>query len=378
MGRRIDSRWMLFLLMSVWVGLIALTPVKAQTQPGPIIMKLNGDLWAWNSPEQPLTQLTDWGLNDHPVLSPDGTRAAYTSGASIFMDWLQTVQGAGGFYYPTNIWIADLPSGQTYRIADQPADAVWEGPSVNGKYMLRQTPVWSPNGQQLAWVELLIDTVSAPEGEQLDTLQIVVYDLISKTTQVVDSRTLPRQGQNFDAFHLEWGRSGLILKMDRLSHALRRYDPTDSSAVEVPLDEDAASRFALAGWLQDSDQDYLFDSRRPETWLNWQIGQVEPVMGMPEMYSLTAPDGAHFFYSEEKWFLELPGQSPVELGEQAIPHGISRDGQAVVYRQYLFDSEINAYTYAVVVHSQDGIIEIERDQNVQPIWGPTGWRIRSS
>ncbi|MCA9912000.1 MAG: PD40 domain-containing protein, partial [Anaerolineae bacterium] len=64
--------------------------VQAQASPDPILLNIQGDLWAWTSADQPLQQLTDWGANEAPILSPDGRRAAYLSTSSLFVDWART------------------------------------------------------------------------------------------------------------------------------------------------------------------------------------------------------------------------------------------------------------------------------------------------
>ncbi len=166
---RIDQRICLVLLIviTVWSVLPGSAPVAAQPAPGPIILNIDGDLWAWDGPDQPLEQLTFWGANYRPILSPDGTRVAYTSMPQVARDWLRAAAGAGGFDIPLNIWMLDIPSGHTYRIADQPADAAYAGPNQPGRYTLRTEPAWSPDGTQLVWGALPIDGLAPTYSAQL-------------------------------------------------------------------------------------------------------------------------------------------------------------------------------------------------------------------
>src|SRR5687768_10444848 len=66
-------RWFAVSLIAALCSLVGLSSVGAQTPPDPIILNIEGDLWAWDGADQPMTQLTDWGMNEEPILSPDGT-----------------------------------------------------------------------------------------------------------------------------------------------------------------------------------------------------------------------------------------------------------------------------------------------------------------
>ncbi|MEO8609064.1 MAG: hypothetical protein ABI690_14335 [Chloroflexota bacterium] len=371
-------RWIAVALIAALGSLVGLSSIQAQNSPDPIILNIQGDLWAWDGADQPMAQLTGWGMNAEPILSPDGTRVAYKSVASIFVDWLQTVEGSGGFTPPENIWILDLPSRQTFRVADQPADAVWNGPVEPGKYVLRTQSVWSPDGQQLAWVEFLAALIPITNDTRTDTAQIIVYDLVSQTTRLIDSFPVSNRLARSGLFTLNWGEAGIVLNRlinDQAVTALeiRIYDLSGSVITEIH-----SERLTPDQWIQYQEQAYLFDQRGNfDQWLNWHTGEAEAMPGSPEMYSLTAPDGASLFASGDTWSLALPDQPPVDLGEDIRPFGISRDGQSAVYGRWELNPATGYFAYTVLVQSQGQLIEIGRYQNVQPVWGPTGWRVRS-
>ncbi len=130
-----------------------------------------GDLYAWTPDSAEPVQLTTWGYNRAPVLSPDGTKLVYGSVAQYVID-----QGDAYFMDydvadPMNIWMMDVTTRQFMRIADQPADALEQGG------VFRSDPVWSPDSQQVAWFENHQSFVEDVGG------QIAVYDLASGETQ---------------------------------------------------------------------------------------------------------------------------------------------------------------------------------------------------
>ena len=53
----------------------------AQGGGAPLVFLKDGDLWKWDG--SVVTQLTTWGYNERPVLSPNGQRVAYNSWAQI-------------------------------------------------------------------------------------------------------------------------------------------------------------------------------------------------------------------------------------------------------------------------------------------------------
>jgi hypothetical protein len=371
-------------IMALLIAVLCIVPgfnaVSAQLAPGPIILTTDGDLWAWNGAGQPLTQLTTWGRNGGPVLSPDGTRAAYRSVSSIWVDWAQRqTGGSGGYSPPENIWMLDIPSGHTYRIADQPADAVWDGPVNSGRYILRSAPDWSPDGQQLVWLDLRIDTITFTSEDQVGTAQVVVHDLVSGTVHVLDSFPIAFRVTSVSS-DVAWGHPGIAVKIglgdDTYLWDLRVYSPAGDLIAQHHFAGYDYHGLFDSTWFQEQDQDYLFDTAGGGTWLNWRTGQTEPMSGLLELYSLTAPDGASFYLSGDTWYLALPGQAPIDIGDSVHPYGISRDGQAVVYNRWEPNSP-TGFPNVVIVQYPDHQVEIGRYQHAPGIvWGPVGWRVR--
>ncbi len=351
---------------------------SAQYPTQPVILNIDGDLWAWEAKGQPLTQLTDWGYNYNPTMSPDGTRIAYSSYASSFVDWLQTVQGAGGFLPPENIWIFDLPSRQTFRIAEQPANAAFNGPEQPGTYTMRQELTWSPDGGYIAWIEIMATPESAlGDGQYKNQIAIAVYDLASRATLFVDwfSVTGESLRTGVDRYGLGWNESGIVLETRGAqgsgeASTYRLYDLMGGIHNEVTS---TASRYT--GAITYNGVEYLFDGRDPEQWLNWETGAAEPVAGRLEYYSPTTPMGAIFYPVDGEWYLELPGQTPLKLGDQVRPYGISRDGQAVLYGRNEINPDTGFYGYTVILHWRDDAVKIGHYERIEALTGPMSWRV---
>lgn len=371
------AKW--YSLLPIFAALLALTGfAAAQTPVEPVILNVNGDLWAWEGAGQPLAQLTDWRHNSGASLSPDGTRIAYPSSASVFVDWLQTVQGAGGFVSPENIWILDLPSRQTFRIADQPADAVYNGPEQPGKYTLRSALTWSPDGTQLAWVELRVEPSAFAADTVTNIVHLIIYDLVSRTTRELEPSPVttnrPRGGVEW--FDIVWGEAGLALaeRSPGMTPAWRYriYNPADGTRLAAfgPVNTGASA------WLTVDGQDYLFDPQKRDTLLDWRTGEMATMPHNLEIFSRITPDGAYFSSADgDAWTLHLPGQAPVELGDDVRPYGISRDGTAALYGRYELIPAIESYGYMVVHHSAAGAVDIGGYRNVTALAGPVAWRV---
>ena len=171
--------------------------VRAQTENRNLYTYRNGDLWKFDFVSDIATQLTVWGYNGGPILSPDGRTIAYLSTTEGFVaqHLAGTVTQTGGTP-PTNIWIMDISSERFRLIADQ------TGASAAG--ILRSLPSWSPDGRQLAWLQLDPNTQALAEA----TLQI--HNLDTGLTTILHSNVdLGFQGSDIRMPSLRWGGGGI-------------------------------------------------------------------------------------------------------------------------------------------------------------------------
>ncbi|MFN8528264.1 MAG: hypothetical protein U0670_06610 [Anaerolineae bacterium] len=321
------------------------------------------------------------GHNDQPILSPDGSRVAYVSQAAVFVDWLRTVNGAGGFLPPSNIWILDVASRETFRIADQPADAIWTGPADPGTYILRSQPSWSPDGTRLAWMQWVTSAANFSNGVQMSEAQLVIYDFASANTDVIAVFLMPNPIGLSQYFSVLWGRPGILVENFRVSEAFpwrgRVYNSLGQKIAET-VENDVPQ-----DWAQDGTQDYLFryiiyPDRVTLTWLDWRTGALAQVRGDLTLTSLSAGSSAAFRRVDEQWTLEFPGQEPIVFDQQIRPYGISRDGQSALYGRYETNPATGYGAYTVIAQTGAASYEIGRYSNTVPVWGPVTWQIQSS
>jgi len=164
----------------------------APVTSAPIIFLIDGDLWEVSAPGQPVKQLTHWGYNFEPVLSPDGQQVAYLSEPAAY------VQDKGSGWPPGNVWVLNLRTGKSVRVAGQPADA---GGTIdqNHHFINRPMPAWSPDSTQLAWLELA------------SGYQLVTYDVASqKNTLTVDAPGYTGLGEGTNTGEtVAWSSAGI-------------------------------------------------------------------------------------------------------------------------------------------------------------------------
>jgi hypothetical protein len=278
-----------------------------------------------------------------------------------------------------NIWVLDVPSSQTFRVADQPPDAKFDGPSVPRKYVARSYPAWSPDSRYLAWTDLTIDTINAPDDPQRWTAQLVVFNLADKTTHILASNLIPLD--RTQPTGVSWGKPGIALIIRAAEDCacgstlnIVLYDI--SGTLLARIDPNAISGFGLT-WITYQGRSYLIDTDKPDQWLNWDTAQVEDVPGAAEMYSLSAPNGASFFRDVDRWKLALPGQTPVALDDGFGVDAISRDGQSVLLAHTEQDQTTLTHWTTLVLRSADRTVQLGKYAEISGVaWGPIGWRIR--
>lgn len=159
------------LAAAVLVSGAGYSQAQGDSQP-PIILTFNGDIWAYYELIDQLEQLTFWGYNDPPVLSPDGQWLAYTSTAQFAVEASAANPELAFGDLPTNVWLWHTPTGESRRIADHPVDASL-GP--DGVRFYRRQPAWAPDGRFLAWAELRSNI----------GWQLVLYDTATDLSQTI-------------------------------------------------------------------------------------------------------------------------------------------------------------------------------------------------
>ncbi len=83
-----------------------------------------GDIYTWNIASQSLKQLTSWGYNSVPRVSPDGKWLAYLSMSQAAVSAMTQGQ-AMNVYTFANIWLLNPYTEEAIQIADQPQNATF-------------------------------------------------------------------------------------------------------------------------------------------------------------------------------------------------------------------------------------------------------------
>jgi hypothetical protein len=345
----------------------------AQTGDNPLIITTGGDHWVWNENSLNLEQLTKSGYASTAVISPQETTIAYRVLSETYLQRHNSSgSGGGDGDRPTDMWLLEIKSGQAQRISQQPEVEIQ-----------RSDPTWSPNGDFVAWTELLYDT---------QVHQVMIYSPQQGTTT---SFVLPLAMENVPfptALQIEWGAPGLAIMhtLDMSVGATIYIYSADGeplfSTEPMPLS------YPWFTWVEDGNEEYIgtIDIQTSDTTtignlLIWtlidpQTGQIYVPDGVPELYSKSAPDGISIYSvtTEEEgtvWHVAKQGTSIGTLEDMLYPAffinqlAISPNGTQVAYRTQMGVMITDGRT-------QQGVA-IE-DDNQRPLltWGATGWRIR--
>ncbi len=365
--------------------------IRAQQPPQPLTLEISGDYWVASAVQSPLIRRTNWGYNKEPILSPKGKLVAYKSTAKLAVDASKGNNASAGGDWPANIWVIDTTNGNSQQVAKQPRDAAYQKVGTPNKYVIRSDPTWSPDATALAWTELQVSGDKAPGdiGQQL-----VVFDMSHAADPnyagAVIVPNLPARPGADAGLEVRWGAAGLaVWTITGGTDANGNFTAQDALSVYAPDGKlittkkiDTLSEFA---WVHDGDRDYVGmlskgSADAPSKDLQWLLldprnGTLNGMPGVPEMYSLTAPDGLTVFPASmgtsPDWQIVGLQHPVVKLGNlddvYAFSHvlGISADGQQVAYVKQ----------GAAYVYNNGSTIKIAPSDTYALVWGPTGWRV---
>lgn len=355
---------------------------------GPLLLHIssggsvNGDLWALDAPEQPLRQLTNYGYNYNPVLSPDGKYVAYDSTPKGDAPW----ECSG--WPPANIWVLDIASGDAFRAADQPPDSSSD-PCGGSNFIQRPQVAWSPGSNFLAWGEH-----QASETTPHVSYNLVKYDVAQKNQQVIVPDLPGTQGiTNGQA--VDWGQAGIV-DFALPDNLVIVYDANGKELFHTQLDASFTACLVSpensARWVMDGSTPsiYVQDCSTPSslTLIDPATGTQSQNDGKLELYSLTAPSGFSLLMTQDSnrdvlWRVIAPASPATDLDVRKASVNsnpsaldmvaISQDGRQIAY---LSDSGLMLYDGTGPAVPID--VLLESSQEISWIgWAPTGWRINS-
>jgi hypothetical protein len=328
-----------------------------------------GDIYTWNIDSQSLKQLTSWGFNSAPRVSPDGKWLAYLSMSQAAVSAMTQGQ-AMNVYTFANIWLLNPYTEEAIRIADQPQNATY----ASGDLISREGPVWSPDGTSVAWIE---DDV---HGER-----VAIYTLSSKSTTTFPLNLSPGCCEGATPT-LYLGRSGIAITNQEgtPSHTDEVIYVFNTLGQQLAKIAPGGNFHVYMGWITDgNNHEYLGGD------VNGVLAVVDPLgnpqlvtpQGYPKMYNPNTPDGlsAYPVKYPSQWAITRHGQKLAEINDiwAASDISIAPDGQGIVYQQKVEAANVpGGKVFAYIVNGQTVPI-IPRLRVLAVTWGATDWRIHN-
>lgn len=346
----------------------------AGSTSAPVILLLTsqkgsvGDIYSWNMSSQSLKQLTAWGYNFAPRVSPDGKWLAYLSMSQAAVSAMTTGQGMNAYSF-ANIWLLNLYTDEAIRVADQPQNATY----ASGDLISRQRPVWSPDGTSVAWIE---DDI---HGER-----VAIYALSSKSATTFPLH-LPPGCCEGAAPTLSFGRSGIAITNQEgtPTHTDEVVYVFDTQGQQLAKITSSENFHIYLGWITDGNShEYLGGGANGMLTVVDPLGHPQqiPPQSYPEMYNPNAPDGlsAHPVKYPSQWALTSHGRMLTEINNirDASDMSIAPNGKGIVYQQKAEDANVpGGKVFVYLVNGQT--IQIIPPLRVLAVtWGATAWRIQ--
>ena len=382
------------LLVVIAATLAGQTSSRALAANAPVILSYKGDIWSWDTLSgSSVVPLTTWGSNLDMVLSPDGSRIAYASVATIFVDAEKAGRAAAHpVAIPTSIWVMTIAAPHNAsRVGDQPPDAtIYDAKGKPDHYVVRSGPSWNPAGRGLAWTELEVAPNSAgdyrlvsqsldenPVGVQIPKLvQQVNYDSVVPEAVAWGQGIFAVRKLNFDA------SSGKVKTTTQFAF----YDDKAGTLLST---SDKIADMAAFFWIMDGSKQYLAVEATTDGGfgkaVQWLL--IDPTTalqtlmnGVPELYSLTGPaQGLSVRPASATSVADWTVSGPYTAGVSTIS-GIGDAFRALRRLAISPDGLQLAYTndkneLGVTNGSGNGGGTVLPEGVSALVWGPTAWRV---
>lgn len=314
----------LLLLMTLFAST---TATQAQSD-APLIVVIDGDLYAYSLADGSTTRLTERPANRKEAFffdwkdvfpSPDGRYVVYRDVPDYAADaWNNNETGNIG-EFPTDLYLIDLMTGEQTTIADHPVGTRWgDGMRYRASH-IGTSLAWAPDSSAFAYLESLRDGTG---------LRLVIYTLASATNNVA--------GLN-SPYNIQWTPDGI-----RNGTRLFAADGTLLSELALHPDADPDHPVRIAGrdylvirsipYDPVPGQTFLFDLVSGEYFL--AVGTISTVSASAPETSLvffnydndTRPDGV--FTTAGVLIEREDGEAPYN-----VDYVIAPDGQAGAYNE---------------------------------------------
>ncbi|MEO0597014.1 MAG: SH3 domain-containing protein [Chloroflexota bacterium] len=380
-------KWLMLLVL-----IVCAVPLHAQEDADdptiPLLAYFNEQIYQLNEDQTDLIAYDDCMPEERIipqfVPSPDGTRFLIPTIPNVFDEAIQAFGSLGDVPVPLNYWLCNTADNTVERIIIQPnADDAFDGefppiPNIQGRIR------WSPDGMQIAWVQLSFET-------GLHTVTIIDLTNFDIATFDVDIPPAP-----FPSPHefIGWTAQGIILWQFI-------FDETDGTNIETlyiidPADEAISAEYELIRGGADADffldrflvqtetgiQLYVNFEQQGQTLINLDTGVVVPVEGDVAQVVSDNPDSlllSQFTTPEfsTDWIVRTaPDSELTTLSEYPAERvALSADGTQVAYADSTLHI-LNADNTVLDIGNSDGFAD---DFTASIWWGsPTTVYLPSS
>ncbi|MCE7946540.1 MAG: hypothetical protein DYG88_03825 [Chloroflexi bacterium CFX4] len=344
-----------------------------------LIILMRGDLWAYSEASGTLRQLTRWGYNQLPIMSPDSQRVAYASIAEIAIPALQRF-GDTPNIPPANIWIWSLATGQAVRVAQQPTNASFGAGLPNETFIRRSTPTWSPDGFSLTWVESIV-------GGNETRHQLVIYDVLNNRARSTTPINVPNLTTLFGFDAPRWGGAlavrGNGFSGETYTEVLLLFDASGQQVNEIRVQDGGGASIQYYEWATLNGQPYLAALFSNNAWvlINPINGSRVNPPGVVERYSGRAPNAVSAYFNLATNGMGYAWRGAANRQEVALPFfgfpeqlSIAPSGQAIAWAEDAVYILRGGQTRKV-----PGTDRLAGDNRLMAVaWGYNLWRVQPS
>jgi len=362
----------------LWIGVA----IQAQEQDSPLVVFLGGNMLVREGNTLQAFRICqpDESLAGGVFPSPDGSRFIMTAVPRKVEEAIAELGFIGDAPIGLNLWLCDIANESLTRFrlfpgGDEPFAGEIPIPEV-----LESRPVWSPDGQLIAWSQRAVAD---------DSASFVIYEPPTNTFTEIPV-AIPPSGDFPSAPAIMWGEAGLHFSVSMLNQEtfestelIITYSPSGERLGEVAMTPSSETDFFTRQILVDlpdgSQRIALRSFEQGWLLLDPISGEQQPLNGLPALYSPAAPQGLALAgdIDAELNYTWLPvgsltgaGNLPDLRGIEANHIAVSPGGGAFAYADTALHIWENG-TIIAIANSSDFAI----DFSAAIFWGSTAWRI---